>query len=228
MKQAVQVGNCVIEKEMCYKDTSVLYFKISYPQFCSPNPCDSINRINRFYKDKAIAFQRYCETKLYCTAVKEYKYSVANGFPVRAFEAQVDYTVTYNEDVIISLYSDEYQFTGGAHGNTVRRSQTWNTQSGCRISLCQIFHCDVDYRAYLIQEINRQIAAQIENGQNYYFEDYEKLVAETFRADQFFLTPEGIAIYFQQYDIAPYSSGLPVFIIPYTEVSAACAKNNSR
>ncbi|MFU2363539.1 MAG: RsiV family protein, partial [Clostridiales bacterium] len=36
---------------------------------------------------------------------------------------------------------------------------------------------------------------------------------ETINFDSYYLTPKGIVIYFQQYDIAPYSSGLPEFLI---------------
>lgn len=220
MNQAAQVDNCIIEKEMHYGDTVVLHYKINYPQFCSLNFTSAICRMNRFYRDKAAAFQRYCETKLYQSAVKDYLYSVANGFPVRAYEALLVYTVTCNQDCIISLYFDEYQFTGGAHGNTVRSSQTWNLQTGCRITLRQMFPYTENYKKFLIATINAQIAAQIQNGQNYYFDNYEQLVEATFRPSNFCLTQEGVAVYFQQYDIAPYSSGIPVFLIPYAQDGA--------
>lgn len=217
MNFEVQVENRVLEREMFYKETMILHYKINYPQFYSSSFTQSLNKMNRFYKDKAVAFQQYCEGELFRTAVKEYEYSVSNGFPVRAYEAQVDFTVTYNQDCAVSLYFDEYQFTGGAHGNTVRSSQTWNLQTGCRITLKQLFPYGMNYQAFLIQTIKQQIAEQIQNGENYYFDDYEKLVAETFHAENFYLTPDGLAIYFQQYDIAPYSSGIRVFIIPYTQ-----------
>jgi hypothetical protein len=42
-----------------------------------------------------------------------------------------------------------------------------------------------------------------------------QLVNENLKVNNFYLTKEGVVIYFQQYDIAPYSSGLPTFVIPY-------------
>ena len=150
-------------------------------------------------------------------AVREYEYSVSNGFPVRAFEAQMDYSVTYLPDCALSLYFDRYQFTGGAHGSTVRDSQTWSLRTGRRTTLRQLFPYSLNYREFLINTINRQIAVQIQEGNNVYFENYEQLTAETFNPESFYLTPDGLAIYYQQYDIAPYSSGIPVFIISYEE-----------
>ena len=217
MKQMVEVVNCTIEREMHYQTARVLQFKINYPQFQSVDFLAVVNRMNRYYKCKADAFQRYCECQLYRAAVKDYKYAVANGFPVREYEAQVNYTVTYNQNCAVSLYFDGYQFTGGAHGNTVRTSQTWNLQTGCRITLRQLFPRGVDYKKLIIETVKRQIASQIQNGTNYYFDNYEKLVDQTFQPCNFYLMPNQLAVYFQQYDIAPYSSGIPVFLIPYTK-----------
>jgi len=63
----------------------------------------------------------------------------------------------------------------------------------------------------ILKEINRQIL----DNKEIYFEDACNLVLETFNPDSFYLVPEGIVIYFQQYDIAPYSSGIRTFLIKY-------------
>ncbi len=217
MYYEVQVENHMIEREMYYKDTMILRYKISYPQFRSAQYPSSVAAISAFCRAKALAFRRYCERELYSMAVKEYEYSVANGFPVRPFEAEMAYNVTYNQNCALSVYFDRYQYTGGAHGSTTRDSRSWNVRTGRRLTLRQLFPYSLNYREFIIHTINRQIAAQIQAGNNVYFDNYEQLTAENFNPESFFLTPEGLAIYYQQYDIAPYSTGLPVFIIPYEE-----------
>ncbi|MEM5769578.1 MAG: RsiV family protein, partial [Bacillota bacterium] len=37
---------------------------------------------------------------------------------------------------------------------------------------------------------------------------------QTWNPCSFYMVPEGLAVYFQQYDIAPYVMGIPVFVIP--------------
>lgn len=217
MEIYMQVENNTIERNLEYKNTLVLRYKISFPQFRSADFRSTASKLNAFYRTKALTFKRYCEGELYRMAIREYEYSVANGFPVRAFEAQLNYTITYNQDCGLSLYFDQYQFTGGAHGSTTRDSQTWNLRTGRRVTLRQLFPYSLNYQDFIIQTINHQIAAQIAAGNNIYFDNYEKLTEATFKPEQFFLTPDGLAIYYQQYDIAPYSSGIPVFIIPYEE-----------
>ena len=63
----------------------------------------------------------------------------------------------------------------------------------------------------ILKEINNQIAENKEN----YFQDSCNLVLETFNPKNFYLAQNGIVIYFQQYDIAPYSSGIPTFLIKF-------------
>jgi len=157
-------------------------------------------------------------------AMVEYEYSMANNFPIRLFEAYVDFFVTYNQNCAISLYFDQYEYAGGAHGLTLRYSDTWNLQKSKRIDLNELFPHKSNYKEYIIDLINQQIGIEIANGNNPYFENYSQLINENFKANSFYLTKEGVAIYFQQYDIAPYATGLPTFVIPYTPQGAVPPK----
>lgn len=211
----VEIKNNVLKEQLYHKGTMVLSYSIQYPSFFYPKYQMSLNRINQFYNAKAVAYRRYVKGVLYKTAVEQYEYSVANGFPVRAFEAVADYNVTYNRDCAISLYSDRYEYTGGAHGITKRSSDTWNIQTGRRIHLSRLFAPSVNFVDYIITSVKEQIARQIQSGNDIYFSDYEQYVVSKFNLNQFYLTKEGIVVYYQQYDIAPYSSGIPEFTIPY-------------
>ena len=90
-----------------------------------------------------------------------------------------------------------------------------NARLNCN-ELSELFPDISNVKEYIIKMINEQIEKQIKDGDNYYFEDYSKLVTETFNEDSFYLTQEGVVIYFGQYDIAPYSSGIRTFTIPYS------------
>jgi hypothetical protein len=51
-----------------------------------------------------------------------------------------------------------------------------------------------------------------------YFDDYKKLIVENFNPQSFIITPDSLDFYYQQYDIAPYASGIIVFSIPYEDL----------
>lgn len=215
--ECVSVNKYSIESEMYYKDVPVLHYKIQYPQFIQDCNERVMNKINLYYWNSALDLQKTFESQMYNEAIELYEYSITNDFPFHMYEAYVSYELTYNQGCTISLYFDKYIFSGGAHGNTLRTSNTWNLQNGCQILLYENFAYYLNYRAYIINMINEQIADQISSGDNFYFEDYNKLVIENFNEDSYYLNPEGIVIYYQQYDIAPYASGIPEFTIPYHE-----------
>lgn len=194
-----------------YNGETLLTYKIEYPEFRSSCYKTCLQAVNMFYKDKALEFQKYCNSELFSMAIEQYKYDIENGFPIHVFEAILVYEVTYLCSCVISTYSDRYEYTGGAHGNTIRDSQTWNLRNCELMELVQLVRCLPDYKTYILTAVE----AQIEEEPDIYFENYKELIEETFNENSFFCTPEGLVFYYQQYDIAPYSSGIREFLLPY-------------
>ena len=93
--------------------------------------------------------------------------------------------------------------------NTIRTSQTWDFLINRMVQLFEFFKGN----PYFMVDIFKTISNQIIANPQIYFDDACNLMLNTFRPQNFYLTPRGIVIYFQQYDIAPYSSGIPTFLI---------------
>ena len=203
------VSKNILEKELFYEGVVVLKYHIEYPRILGSADDSAVVRFNDYNRYLALSVQHRAETELYKEAVQTYIYNKENGYPVMVYEIYRNFEVTYNRLCILSLYVDEYAFTGGAHGSTVRSSQTWNLSSGMMMSLASFF----PRNPYFMVEILKQINAQIAKEPDIYFEDTCNLVLEAFNPKSFYLTPKGIVIYFQQYDIAPYSSGIREFTI---------------
>lgn len=212
----VKVKDIVIQEEMYYKHELLLSYEIHFPQFISNKFQNNLDKINMYYKKGAFKYQQYCVHRLFKMAIEQYEDAVKNNFPVRAFEIFIDYTITYNLNCTLSLYFDQYEYTGGAHGMTVRTSNNWDIKNCRPITLQEMFIPVFDYKTYIIETIYEQIEQQ-KNYEDVLFEDYEKLIVDTFNKDSFYLTNKGIVIYFQHYDIAPYSSGIVEFLIPYKD-----------
>lgn len=215
---SVQVKKVIIEDNLYYNKESLLNYRIEYPQFFSPDCQNNLNKINLYYKNKAYKLQQTLVKQSFLEAIELYNYSVSKGYPIRQFEFLSTYKVTYNQDCAISLYFDQYDYRGGAHGITYRNSDTWDTEDGKKIYLYDLFSNEINYFKYITNIINNIIKLQQEFNDNYtYFEDVEKNVVLNLNNNNFYLTtnPKGIVIYYQQYDIAPYSMGIPEFFIPY-------------
>lgn len=211
----LEIEKIVLEKNLYYKNNIILKYNISYPRIISNLFYYGISQINQYNRLKALDLKIYAEGDLYELAKETFDYKYLNGFPITLFELVYDFNITYYENYLLSLYTTEYIFTGGAHGNTTMASQNWNIKLGNMFSLDFIFKTDCSYILYILKEINRQIQIQIDNGTNQYFDNYCKLVLDNFKLDQFYLTNKDVVIFFQSYDIAPYSSGIPTFYITH-------------
>lgn len=117
--------------------------------------------------------------------------------------------VKYNKDGILSLVQTFYTYTGGAHGMTLLDAVNLDLVNQKELTLADI-HPELErQKAVILAEINRQIA--IDPSQ--YFMDY--LPVDYLNEDNFYLTEEGLVIFYQLYEIAPYASGIQEFVIPW-------------
>ena len=207
------VNTKVFERELLYDNVVVLKYHIEYPCISDSSGNWSIMKFNDYNCALALEVKNRAETELYQEAIQTYLYNKENGYPVMVFEVYRNFEVTYDNFPFLSLYFDEYIFSGGAHGNTIRSSQNWNLSSGRMIPLFRFFPRNPYFLLDILKQINEQIAKE----PNVYFENACGLVLDAFNPESFYLTPQGIAIYFQQYDIAPYSSGIRVFTVVWDE-----------
>lgn len=206
------------QQEFVYNNIVMLTLSITYPWISLSDNHIAQNRINNQISMQVNEFYRHASNTLYRQAIKTYRYSQANDFPFHAYEAVMEYTVTYNENCFLSLYNDKYEFTGGAHGNTIRSSYTWELVNGTQISLYYFFKPGTDYRRLLTEEIIKQADKNMQQNTLIYFDDYKALIVKYFNPESYYLTPWGICIYYQQYEIAPYVTGIVVFKIPYETI----------
>ncbi|MEL7622141.1 MAG: DUF3298 and DUF4163 domain-containing protein [Clostridiales bacterium] len=198
-----------------YNNIPMLTLSVFYPKVYLCNYPYAQNNINSQIQVQVSDFLRYASINLYKQAVETYKQSQENGFPFLRYEASLQYNITYNQNCYLSLYADQYEFTSGAHGNTVRMSNTWGIMDGRSIPLSDFFPAGQDYRRSLINQITEQAKEKVRQNPGSFFEDYPALIAEYFNEEHFYLKSSGLAIYYQQYEIAPYSTGIVVFTIPY-------------
>lgn len=208
---------------MYYRNFPVLSYLIEYPSFTTACSVSAAEQINEVYAYAAASAENHCRTVLYVQAAGQVKYIPPNGpGPVREYEWTSRYYVTYNQGCFTSLYTDQYCYMGGAHGNTIRTSDTWDFETGRRVTLSDIFSSDYLsplIRNDLFEKIEKQIQERLEKEPGSYFKDYPSLLREHFRPESFYLTPDGLTLYYQQYDVAPYATGFPEFFFPRSELA---------
>ena len=193
----------IVEK---YIKSDLKYLKedLIIPQFEDGNNKDKVDKINKKINDDIIPKVKEGES-----AAKDYYGGINTEAPEFPFEIHSRYTVTLNNNSIISLYNDYYEFLGGAHGATTRTSYTVDKKLEQLIELKDLFKEGFDYKTVINNEIKKQIAKD----QDKFFESADKFkgIADN---QNFYIKGSNLIIYYQEYEIAPYVAGIPEFTIP--------------
>lgn len=204
---------------MYYRNFPVLVYSIDYPSFSTTCCPPMARQISRYYSAAAKKAELYCRTDLYAQAKELARYATDSQQAFRGYEWNIRYRITWNTGCIVSLFADQYSYLGGAHGSTVRSSDTWDFCSGGKMQLTDFLpsYLASDYPACktLFSAIEWQIASRLSASPGSFFEEYRTMLRDSFHAEQFYLTPEGLVIYYQQYDIAPYAYGIPKFLFRF-------------
>lgn len=218
MNKKAEINMQKFEKTFKYGDIDVMKLTIVYPVIVLKNNPNAEKLINSHIAMEVNEYYRYVSDFLYDSAISYLKESQENNFPFLGYEAYMNYVITYNDNCFLSYYYDKYEFTGGAHGMTLRSSDTFELMRGTKIPLYCYFKKGADYRRMLMFEIMKLADERLKKEPGIFFDDYEMLIMKNFDEDNYFLSPEGLSVYYQHYDIAPYSTGIVVFTIPYETI----------
>ena len=202
-------GACLTEMEgnscregTAMKVTSVEYrswpFDMVYPQLEGLPDSDVQEKINAILQKRVDEFRNSMNQALESRKdLPTFKY----------FTAKMEYAVRLLTANKISLTLMPYAFAGGAHGSSSLEGYTFDLSNGKLLQYSDLFKLDPVSRKVLNDEIARQIRQRnipifnpfkgVGDNPGYYLKEGKKVV-----------------IVFQQYEIAPYSSGILEFEIP--------------
>jgi len=126
------------------------------------------------------------------------------------WEAQIEGEVLYQSSEIISIGVTSYINTGGAHGITHIDILNFNSESGKQL---------------FVSDLISNVEGFRETAASFFNEEIKNKSVRLFKTNSFTLpqnigySQEGIILLYNVHEIAPYSSGIIEFTIPYGEVS---------
>ncbi|CAI9391825.1 DUF3298 and DUF4163 domain-containing protein [Niallia sp. Sow4_A1] len=126
------------------------------------------------------------------------------------FEYITNYKVKFNSNNKLSIIFNDYQFTGGAHGNTVISSYNFDLKSGNQLTLDDFLTSEREYE----KVTNYALAYMKKHPEIFYSDSTEFADFKVTNETNFFLSDKGIVLIFQQYEVGPYVSGNPSILIP--------------
>ncbi|MDQ0149951.1 DUF3298 and DUF4163 domain-containing protein [Eubacterium multiforme] len=192
INESVLIENKQINKKDNCIEIDVSYPKISNEKFNNINN-EIFNWTDNWIKEVEGVLEDYKKSGYICN-IKYQLYS--------------RYYLTKEGNNILSFYIDYYQFTGGAHGITMRKAYSVDKNSGKNLKLNELFKKGYNYKQIIDEEIRKEINKNKEN----YFDNgssFKGIEDNT----KFYINDDNLVIYYEQYEIAPYAAGLPEFNI---------------
>ncbi|MBY0549457.1 MAG: DUF3298 and DUF4163 domain-containing protein [Candidatus Obscuribacterales bacterium] len=132
------------------------------------------------------------------------------------------YEVRYLGGDFVSVAFYFYNYFGGGHGITENVSFNYDLRAQRELSLDDFFGVRPDYG--LFSDLCRiQLFRALSGGEESMVMEGTEPTSDNFSC--WFVGDKGITIKFCQYQVAPYSDGMPEVLLPYAELKANMAKN---
>lgn len=210
----VLVETLSIEEKLNYQGVLMVSVDISYPAVGGVSRLCA-RRFNGNYQAEALKQRRTARTDLYDSAVKDWKFSQEKGYPFNPYDMTQAFEATFNSYPMLSLYYDVYQYTGGAHGMTERTGGTWDLARCRMLEMRELFRRGYDYVPVIFKYVEAEALRRQASGEAQYFEGLAGNVRRYFNEKNFFLSCQGLEVYYPLYSIAPYYVGIQVFTVPW-------------
>lgn len=127
---------------------------------------------------------------------------------------RITQTLKFNSAPFLSLVGDVYFFTEGIHGTSSRLVKNIDTVKNTELKLSDLFS-DSAYETL----INRKITEMLETNAEEYHDLWEKPVLSSIHQEFFYLSDDGLVIFYPPYELSYYARGFVEFCIPYSELS---------
>jgi hypothetical protein len=137
----------------------------------------------------------------------------SNGSDSFPYEGMGDVLSALVNKKYISIATSVYTFTGGAHGSTGISSYNYKVSSGEILTLKDVFG---ENQIQNLKAVNDEISRQIKVKQIDVFPEAEASIG--IDARNFYITDKSLVVYFNQYEIAPYASGVIYIEIPLDKI----------
>lgn len=217
--------SCATEKALIFTESNTLYednavIEINIP--IAEGNTQLATTINTKVENHIANMLNFSETasetislqdaiKNFDTNYKRFKNDFAESALI--WEATFDGEITYNSENIISLAISSYSNTGGAHGNTNVTFYNFDKASSKLIDVNTLI---TDKEAFKTL-VETHFKANINSTNEFTYEDYFFEAGFQLPANIGF-NDEGLILFYNTYEVAPYAMGITEFTIPYKQL----------
>ncbi|MGN0969110.1 MAG: RsiV family protein [Oscillospiraceae bacterium] len=172
-------------------------------------------RMERYFSEIARQWQNRWENQLFPMACQALADARETSRPFVPWKAELDYTVTLWQPPLLSLRLDAVETSQNTRPLQIRTGETWDCGRGYPRTLRSFFPAKAHrWRKELLDCLREQAARQLASGESLLDPDCAQVMERSFDPDRFYLTEEGITVFYPLCILGAYAEGIPVFTVP--------------
>lgn len=199
-------------------DYEIMNISVTHPVIKNEKNLEALKKINDYYIEFAEGYISSIEAEEKEFAEEDFEVAKEDNREFMPHEYVSDIELRYNGKVL-SFLNLQYMSTGGAHPNSIQEAQTFDTVTGEKLKLEDVMGVGFEEaKSIVLNKVLEEIRKSEGSDDFFYYESYEDDIKENFISDDYFITDQGICVFYQTYSIAPYVAGFPTFIISNQEL----------
>lgn len=199
------------EWEMALEGEEVLRCVITWPE-CA-GTWNGLGAVNHFYQHVTQCWRRRWERELYCLACLDLADRRSCGRPFRVWQAELVTQITFQENGLLSLWQEGWEHRGYDRPMVLRRGDTWSLADGAPRTLASFYPRERRWKKRLLKQVEEQAGQRLDGGESLLDGDCVQRLRQEFDPENFYLTGEGVQVFFPLYSLAPGAEGIPVFSV---------------
>lgn len=199
------------EWEMTLEQEPVLRCVLTRPELTGT--WKGIEGINRYYIHAADVWRRRWEREVYCSACLDLADRRGRGRPFRVWQAELETQITLQEEGLLSLWQEGREQCGYDRPLLLRRGDTWSLADGAPRTLASFYPRERNWKKRLMGQMEEQVRERLAGGESLLDADCVKRLRREFDRENFYLTGDGMQVFFPLYTLASGAEGLPVFAV---------------
>lgn len=202
---------------MKHNHTPVLQITAHRPQFSTNGKA---GRIERYFSHFWNQLKEYWKANLYPRACKAFETASENKVVFTPWHAELDYEVTLFVPPLVSIRLNLVHSTSNPYPFKACFGETWDCSTGYPRTLRSLFppH-EHKWKKQLLDKLKEQATQQLASGESLLDANCTQVMERTFDPTQFYLTQEGLAVFYPLCILGSHAEGIPVFTIPYQTFS---------
>ncbi len=173
-------------------------------------------RVEHYFSRLSQYWQNRWESILYPEACQSLEKAQNEHIEFSPWLATLDYSVTYWNYPTISFRIEVTETGRTTRPLHIHQGETWDLQIGYPRTLRSFFPINAKHwRKDIINLLKEQAQDQINSGESLLDPNCPAVMERTFDPDRFYLSENGINLFYPLYILGPYAEGIPTFFIPF-------------